>query len=380
MTEATLAVLRERLTRWLVLSAYPLWATRGVDARGGFVERLDLKGNALADDRRARVTPRQMFAFANARELGWVGNVEDLLRRGFGEFQARYRRPDGLYRTLVAFDGTPRDERALLYDQAFVLLALATVGRVPGVLLEPERHALELRQAIETAYRTPRGDFLSGDSAHDLREANPHMHLLEACLTWAEVGSDVGWQRWADEIVELALGRFISPRTGALTEAFTSTWAPAPGALGSRVEPGHQFEWAWLLLRWASRHPGTPQHEAAQRAALDLIEVGERFGVRAGFAVNALCDDLTLSEADARLWPQTERLKAALIAAQFADDPRYLKIAASAASALASFLDTPVAGLWFDCRRASGEWVVEPAPASSFYHIVGAIHALQRMH
>ena len=44
---------------------------------------------------------------------------------------ARYQRPDGLFRTLVAADGSPLDDRALLYDQAFGLLAFnvsAAVG------------------------------------------------------------------------------------------------------------------------------------------------------------------------------------------------------------------------------------------------------------
>jgi mannose-6-phosphate isomerase len=78
------------------------------------------------------------------------------------------------------------------------------------------------------------------------------------------------------------------------------------------------------------------------------------------------------------LWPQTERLKAALSAAALTNEPRYLTMAVSAATALTAFLDTRVPGLWFDRRLASGEWVIEPAPASSFYHIVGAIHALKR--
>jgi mannose-6-phosphate isomerase len=377
--EATLAALRERLSNWLVTSAYPLWATHGVDARGGFVERLSQDGRPLSDDRRARVAPRQIFSFALAAEFGWSGNVEELLRRGFEVYQVRYRRPDGLYRTLAGSDGTPKDERALLYDQAFVLLGLAAASRVLEPAVELERRAVELREAIEAAYRTPHRGFRSGDPAHDLRESNPHMHLLEACLAWIEIGGDPTWQRWADDISALALERFIDSRTGALKEVFTPAWEPAPGAAGRRVEPGHQFEWAWLLLRWAARqNPSTRQCTDARRAALDLIEVGERFGVHDGFAVNAVLDDFTMDDADARLWPQPERLKAALLAAELTGQARYLTIAASAAGTLASFLDTPVAGLWFDRRRANGEWAVEPSPASSFYHIVGAIHALQR--
>ena len=79
---------------------------------------------------------------------------------------------------------------------------------------------------------------------------------------------------------------------------------------GRIIEPGHQFEWAYLLLKSPWAHA-----ETVQRAALRLIAAGER-GVRNGVAVNSLLDDFTVHDPDARLWPQTERLKAALLAAR----------------------------------------------------------------
>jgi mannose-6-phosphate isomerase len=46
--------------------------------------------------------------------------------------------------------------------------------------------------------------------------------------------------------------------------------------------------------------------------------------------------------------------------------------------ALLRYLDTPVAGLWRDRMQLDGSFVDEPAPASSFYHIVCAIAELDR--
>ena len=37
------------------------------------------------------------------------------------------------------------------------------------------------------------------------------------------------------------------PQTGALIEFFAADWSPAPGEPGRLREPGHQFEWVWLL-------------------------------------------------------------------------------------------------------------------------------------
>jgi len=71
-------------------------------------------------------------------------------------------------------------------------------------------------------------------------------------------------------------------------------------------------------------------------------------------------------DATARLWPQTERLKAALIFGSEAE-------VVSAASGLAQYLDTPKRGAWRDKMTPRGAFLEEPAPATSFYHLLGAI-------
>jgi mannose-6-phosphate isomerase len=95
-------------------------------------------------------------------------------------------------------------------------------------------------------------------------------------------------------------------------------------------------------------------------------------------AINALLDDLTVHDANARFWPQTERLKAALVAAQLTGEDRYWDIAVSAAASLLPYLDTPVPGLWLDLQLPNGELVDATSPASTFYHLVGAILVLQQ--
>jgi mannose-6-phosphate isomerase len=48
-------------------------------------------------------------------------------------------------------------------------------------------------------------------------------------------------------------------------------------------------------------------------------------------------------------------------------------MAVAAADGLLRYLDCPVPGLWYDRIDADGKIVDEPAPASSFYHLVAAI-------
>ncbi|HVO45914.1 MAG TPA: AGE family epimerase/isomerase [Steroidobacteraceae bacterium] len=372
LTRARLASLRGRLLEWLIEAAYPLWASRGVDRRrGGFVEMLGQDATPVPSARRIRVQPRQIFSFARAATFGWRGDIAAIVRGGIACLEADYLREDGLFRTLVGADGEVADNRALLYDQAFVLLGFAAAGEALDQLALFERRALQLRGLIEKHWRADAGGFSSGESGNDLRETNPHMHLLEACLEWAQIGNDRGWRAWVDEITGLTLKRLQDPPSGLIPETFTSTWERLPGIGGRVVEPGHQFEWAWLLLRCRGG-----DEEIRDRAALRLIHAGERAGTLNGVVINAILDDFTPHDPAARLWPQTERLKAAVLAAEITGDPAYASIAVEAASSLMSYLDTPVEGLWFDSRRPDGQMVDGPAPASTFYHLVTAISTL----
>ena len=95
-------------------------------------------------------------------------------------------------------------------------------------------------------------------------------------------------------------------------------------------------------------------------------------------AINALLDDFSIHDPNARFWPQTERLKAALLAAQVTGETRYWTMAASAAESLFPYLKTPIPGLWLDVKLPTGELIDSPAPASTFYHLVGAIVVLHR--
>jgi mannose-6-phosphate isomerase len=369
----TLAAHRRRLVGWLIDSAYPLWAQNGIDPdNGGFIEVLGPDGRGLPHPRRARVHPRQIYAFAQAAHLGWSSSgTRDILARGLDYFTTYYRRPDGLFRTLAGIDGAPLDERAVLYDQAFALLGYAAAAEALDATGDLEKRALDLRRAIDSKLRGPDGAFFSGESREGFYESNPHMHLLEACLAWAAIGTDAGWDAWVRQLVDLAIRRFIRSDSGALGEFFAMDWQPAPGTAGRIVEPGHQFEWAWLLLRAQTVHPG------ARAAALRLIAIGEESGVRNDVAINALLDDFSVHDANARFWPQTERLKAGLLAAQVTGEDRYWVIAARAAASLFQYLETPIPGLWLDVRLPSGEMVGGPAPASTFYHLVCAIVSLK---
>jgi len=345
--------------RWIRTNALPLWWTLGADhEHGGFHESLSLEGAPMGGPSRARVQARQAYVYAVAGLKGWQGPWRDAARHALARLSGCFLRADGFYRPWADSNGGDDALEPHVYDQAFVLLALATATEAGVEGQDWPALARALRLALETR-RGPGGGYReTGDRPY---QANANMHMFEAALAWTVVDPGV-WGPLADELGAHAMARFFDDDLGVLREVYDQSWAPAPGPLGRLIEPGHQFEWAWLLRRWAHLRGS----DKAERAAIRLAAAGAR-GVDAarGVALNELNDDFSIVDSSARLWPQTERLRTSLA---FRDDQGAL----SAMSALRRYLDTPVTGLWRDKLRPDGSFVREPAPASSLYHLVSA--------
>ena len=110
----------------------------------------------------------------------------------------------------------------------------------------------------------------------------------KSALAWIPLDDDPAWRSMGDAIATLCLEKFIDPATGALREFFAADWSPAPGVDGRICEPGHHYEWAFLLDRWA-RLTGRPLPEAVAR----LIAFADSCGVdpHRGVVINAVLTD-----------------------------------------------------------------------------------------
>ena len=368
-----------QLRHWLFNHALPLWWNVGGDReKGGFFEKINLDGSPCDIDRRTRVAARQVFSYALADRMGYSGETKAAIDQGLNWLSGPAKNPDtGMLYAVLKPDGEVAKGDFDFYDHAFAMLAYASAYRV-----RPEDAALEkagvfIRDRIVKDYAHPVRGFEESNPPTLPLKANPHMHMFEACLAWLEAGGDAEWARIAAMIADLCVDKFLHPQTGALREFFDSDWNPMMGEMGHILEPGHQFEWAWLFMRWSARTKNPKYMLAAQK----LMEIAETAGTdpTRGVTFNELWDDFTPKDKNARLWPQTERLKAYCQLSRMISGPDRdgaIGKAIQAADGLQSYLSTDIPGLYRDRMKLDGSFVDEPAPASSLYHIICAIDEL----
>ncbi len=372
---------RAALTNWLCGSALPLWAGRGVDREnGGFYERMAQDGRVIDDPRRTRLVARQTYVFATAAEMGWTDaqRARELVFHGLDFLFGKCATDIGLAHAAVSPAGEPVDPEFRLYDHAFFLFSLGVSARLDYQCTRATNAGRRMLREMVRLRKHPQGGFEESVPPSKQLNANPHMHLLEACLEWEAADIEGPWRAISDELVELALTRFIDAETGCLREHYDHDWKPAPGENGRLLEPGHHFEWAWLLWRWGRARDRADAFCAARR----LVTFGELNGVNTatGLAVNVIWDDASLHDGDSRLWPQTERIKAHIAMAELARDQaefnHAMRCVVEAVTGLQRYFRTDIPGLWHETLDRRGERVLAPARASSFYHIVCAIREL----
>ncbi len=262
-----------------------------------------------------------------------------------------------------------------LYDLAFVLFALGWFYRASGgqdALLR----ARETVTFLDHHMRHPAGGFLAEKPAHGHRLQNPHMHLLEAALVHLENTGEPLFRSLADELVTLFRSRLFDPATGTLAEYFDENWMRAAGDAGRMTEPGHQFEWAWILSNY-QRLTGVNVREYA----LALVRFGERFGVDpvSGATFDVVRDDGLVLDRGSRAWTNTERMQAAVAMFEMEGRNPSTVFTASGGLLLDRYLSCVPRGTWIDHFDSAGRPKADKIPASSLYHFMIAFTEVLRV-
>ncbi|MBW3097698.1 AGE family epimerase/isomerase [Pseudohoeflea coraliihabitans] len=360
------------IRKWLFDHALPRWSTSGIDFVGGGVHEALTHDGTPADlgYKRLRVLARQIYCFAHASMIGWDGPSDSVLHHCFDTLTGTGWHADGGWIHRFNPDGSVLDDQRDAYDQFFVLFALAWLWRAKKWPAAREWADRTLEFVDQHLSDPVDGGFFETTRRVDYRRANPHMHALEAMLAWYDATGERQFLDRATKLVDLFRRHFFNDATWSVTEYFGHGWSEKTGA-DARIEPGHHYEWIWLLLRYGEVAGDRQVRDYCRK----LYATSHAFGHLRG--TDAVCDHMApdgsqMSETS-RLWPQTEALKAGLrvrAAGLPGDETLFIRMLDVIFN---RYLTAPVKGGWYDQLDARGRVISTTMPTSSFYHVFCAL-------
>ncbi|MDD2060152.1 AGE family epimerase/isomerase [Pseudomonas sp. GD03860] len=340
----------------------PLWLGPGWNAEMALpYEALDAHARSLPVQRyRAMACARQLYLFSSRIEQPGARERAAAL---FRSLQRHFHDAEhgGWFYSIDA-QGKPLDRRKDLYTHAFIIFACAHYwGQVREQLVESTLNAA----LSVVAERFSRDDGLYAASLDedwsDLGSGplqNPLMHLAEAFLGTLAVRDDAQVQAALLALTEAMQQHFVDDAHGVMLEK-------PRGAVDNWFEPGHQFEW-FFLLDTSPLLRGSPLHASLDKA----FAYAEQHGVQ-GTAVLAMLEpDGCVRDATQRIWAQAEYLRALALRADAGT-----KVAGQLKALQQSFLH---AEGWYECRDASGAVSRSDMPSTTPYHLATCLQGLQQ--
>ena len=362
----------EKVNRFITTSLNT-WTTEGFDAESGdFIEALSFEGKALSKlPRRGRVQARQILSLAMAHCMNDDASSQALntAEKSATTGLKQYLNQRGAL--IAKIDRNVKDKYCFAYEQAFLIMAYAWLYQ--ATKNETYRQSAEhIWQWLEdNLTNRAYGGFnicLPDDAHNAIRQQNPHMHLFEACLICAVYLDKSTWLARAKMLFNLFERHFYDSVNKCVLEFFTQRWQPHPEK-GDQIEPGHHFEWVWLLSEYEKLSGVNTLH---YRKA--LFHTGITYGINdQGFACDALClSTLEKSRTSARLWVECELLKA-YVAMNEAEKATELVL-----KLFESYL-IEAKGIWYDQLSQDAQNISKNAPASTFYHLYIALNEYRKL-
>lgn len=343
----------------------PLWQGPGWNAQLALpYEALDAQHQPLPPQRyRAMACARQLYLFASLIGEPGISGAEERAEALFRSLQRHFHDAEhgGWFYSIDA-QGAPLDTRKDLYTHAFIIFACAHYwARVREPLVESVLNAalqvVAERFAIDGGlYEAVLERDWSALAAGPLQ--NPLMHLAEALLATLAARPDAKAQAALEQLCAGMQRRFVEPRHGVMMEK-------PLGAVDNWFEPGHQFEWLFLLGS-SPLLKGTPLHASLERA----FAYAEQVGVDDRTAsVSGMLDlEGGVRDATQRIWAQAEYLRALTL--RPASEPRLQR----QLEALQQHFLHP--GGWYECLDANASVSRRDMPSTTPYHLATCYRGL----
>jgi len=364
-------------TSWLFDKALPYWGTIGCDGTAenpflyGVHEQLKLDGQPdFPGYKRMRVQARQLYTFSQAGLLGWTkGNI---IAERIYVFMQNALQGEGHWAKSLTRNGKILDKASDLYDLAFIIFSLAWYGKLSNNP-RPIQQARQTIQWILQFMAYPEGGFKNIlPLTAGYRQQNPHMHLLEATLALFEVTQNERDLLLAHKLISLFKNHFFDHQAGVLGEYYTEGWFNAPCMARESIEPGHQYEWIWLLYEY-QRLTGISYKNEIDR--LFLFNRLHAIDQKTGLVADKVRRDGTLTHKSARLWVQTEALRATI---HNQDETSCHHLVQILHNLLYRYFTHCPSGTWQDQLDDHYHYRNDKIPTSSFYHIMSAYIQLHK--
>lgn len=287
------------------------------DVHGGFHERLGHSFQPIDVGQKRLVTQcRQIAIYSHASLDNRSPDYREDLKTRYEYLQDTYFIEDtGGWLYAVNTDGSQSDEPIYdFYAHAFVIFTLALYYNATQDE-RAHRRALETLEFLDTNFRQE--DLIGFVEAldenlvskDDIRRQNPHMHLFEACLFAYETWQDDIFIETARQMHDMFTLYFFDQVTGTLGEFFEDDLSPHKTD-GHIVEPGHHFEWVWLLKKYADLTDH--DHSVLQSQRWNLLSWANEHGYDPTYG--GIYDQLDRTgrvvKDTKRIWPFAEALKA----------------------------------------------------------------------
>jgi mannose/cellobiose epimerase-like protein (N-acyl-D-glucosamine 2-epimerase family) len=359
-----------------------LCATRGWDeARGRSVERLqaDLTPAPLGY-RRGMVAGRQLFFFSHAYRLTRDPIYEDRARRVFADLVNHFwDKTNGGWYFSLNDDNTPHDATKDLYHHAFIMLGLAHY-----LAIFADKDSLDwLCKTNELVFRhfSLPGGWFAPSTTRDWAilgrnlEQNPHMHLLEAYLSSYKVTRDDTFLKCSTHIMSIYTEILRTPDGSKVLEHLDEDGQPS-GEEGNLIQPGHLYEWYWLVNEYADI-AGLPAYRAA---CTPIVGWADRWGVDpgAGGIYDMVDTGGNIVSHRKRIWPVTECIKALVTLARSSGGEQSYETLAQ----WITFIDEKyctVDGAWHEYLNQSLKPDCDYMPLSTPYHVAMAALEVERL-
>jgi mannose/cellobiose epimerase-like protein (N-acyl-D-glucosamine 2-epimerase family) len=366
------------LDHWLFGHVCPFWMDAVVAENGGFYESLDADGKTVQGNERTVLNQARLtYVFSHAYCLRPTPQLLASAQHGF-TFLLRAQDIAGTgngWQRMVSVDGNVIDATRDAYDQAFVIFSMAWYYRATGnpdaLMLADRAYQFMQEHLQDHQYGGFFEEFPFKEGVQKLpRRQNPHMHLLEATLAMFEATRLPQWLERSQMLVELFKKYFFDSHSGSLAEYFNGDWSIAAHAAGALREPGHQFEWVWLLHEYA-RHSGD---QSVKQYAQRLFIFGTAHGIDdqgplQGMVFDGVDTHGSLVAESKLLWPQTEYIKACIACAQWFDDSKAKNTAILHVERMCQHFFKPDGASWYNQLSRSGVPLQRATPSRVLYHL-----------